>query len=66
MTQLANLSNTDASDIRIYYDTATNAVTRAILKISDENYFVFDGKKIDPVDTLPGKEDSESIMIDKK
>ena len=66
MTQLAKLSNTDASDIRIYYDTATNAVTRTILKISDENYFVFDGKKIDPVDTLPGKEDSESIMIDKK
>ncbi len=66
MTQLANLLNTDASDIRIYYDTATNAVTRAILKISDEFFFFFDGKKIDPVDTLPGKEDSESIMIDKK
>ena len=66
MTQLAKLSNTDASDIRIYYDTATNAVTRTILKISDDNYFVFEGKKIDPVDTLPGKEDSESIMIDKK
>lgn len=46
MRQLANLSNTDASDIRIYYDTATNAVTRAILKSSDENYFVFDGKKL--------------------